>query len=249
MPPDPRYRRIADDLRRKIESGQLPPRAQLPTEVELMEQYDVSRNTIRDAMRLLVTRRIIDTQPGRGTFVVERFKPFVTTLSADPETGVAGGGEGEAYEREVSALGRRSTMTDPQVEIKRAPEQVARRLRIEEGGQVISRHQLRFIDETPWSTMTSYYPLEFVQRGATDLIQVHGMKDGISYLKEALGIEQAGYQDHIRVRLPTETETRFFQLPASGASVIEIHRTAYDVSGQPIRVTVTTFTADRKSVV
>jgi GntR family transcriptional regulator len=243
MPPDPRYRRIADDLRRKIESGEIPPGGQLPTEAELMEQYRVSRNTIRDALRLLITRRTIDAQPGRGTFVVEPFKPVVTPLATGLETG--SGGDAEAYEREISALGRQAKASDPQVEILRASRRVAKRLRIEVGAQVVRRQQRRFIDDVPWSMMTSFYPMEFVQRGATDLIQATGMKDGIDYLKDALGIEQAGYQDHIWIRPPNDAEAAFFGLPETGASIIEIYRTAYDTSGHPFRVTINTYTADR----
>ncbi|MBO0776508.1 MAG: GntR family transcriptional regulator, partial [Actinobacteria bacterium] len=53
---EPLYRQIADDLLGQIESGQLPQAGRLPTENELMEQYNASRNTIRDAIKLLTTR-------------------------------------------------------------------------------------------------------------------------------------------------------------------------------------------------
>jgi len=48
---EPMYRLIADDLRRKIESGELPPGAKIKSEVELREEYGqgndgrASRNT------------------------------------------------------------------------------------------------------------------------------------------------------------------------------------------------------------
>src|SRR5258707_328118 len=45
--PEPMYRLIAEDLRQKIESGELGHGDQLPTELELRDQYDASRNTIR----------------------------------------------------------------------------------------------------------------------------------------------------------------------------------------------------------
>jgi len=79
--PDPKYRVIADDLRRMIESGELAGGEQLPTEIELMEQYEASRNTIRDAIKLLSSRREVEARPGQGTFVVERINPIVTTLT------------------------------------------------------------------------------------------------------------------------------------------------------------------------
>ena len=47
----PMYQQIADDLRNKIESGELPPGDQIPTEGDLQKIYNASRNTIRDAIR------------------------------------------------------------------------------------------------------------------------------------------------------------------------------------------------------
>ena len=67
---DPMYRQIAEDLRRQIEAGELPPGAQLRTELELREKYDASRNTVRDAIKWLITRGLVETRPGQGTFVV-----------------------------------------------------------------------------------------------------------------------------------------------------------------------------------
>jgi GntR family transcriptional regulator len=246
---DPKYRQVANDLRRQIESGQLPAGAQLPSEPELMEHYDVSRNTVRDALRLLATRRLVDTQAGRGTFVIERFKPFVITLSEDPETGL-GGGEGDAYVREVSELGRQPRTSEPQVEIQRATGRVARELRLAEGDQVVGRHQRRYIDETPWSIQTSFYPMDLVTRGATDLIVAAYIQAGtVNYLEQALNVKQAGYQDRIRVRTPTDEEMRFFGLSDTEGSVIETYRTAYDVEGRPFRLTVSVFPADRNNFI
>ena len=90
---DPMYRIIADELRQQIESGLLPPGGQLPTELELRDRFSASRNTIRDAVKLLISLGLVETRPGQGTFVTERIDPFVTTLSADADAGF-GGGEG-----------------------------------------------------------------------------------------------------------------------------------------------------------
>src|SRR5579859_3008604 len=102
---EPMYRQIADDLRRRIESGELAPASQLPTEIELLEHYDASRNTVRDAIKWLTTLSLIETRPGQGTFVIEKINPFVTTLTGDPETGRGGGEEG-VYVAEVAAAHR-----------------------------------------------------------------------------------------------------------------------------------------------
>jgi GntR family transcriptional regulator len=247
--PDAMYRQIAEDLRQEIESGQLRPGSQLPTELELRERYDASRNTIRDAIRLLTTRGLIQTRPGQGTFVVEMIDPFVTTLST-PETGL-GGGEGVSYASQVTAEGRKPDTTTPRVEIQRATEVVANALRLDEGTTVVSRHQQRFIDGTPWTLQTTFYPIRFVEAGAVRLIQAEDIGEGVvGYLGTQLGIKQVGYKDKVLVRSPDANETMFFKLPDDGrVAVMELLRTGFDENGEPLRFTATVFPADRNQLV
>jgi GntR family transcriptional regulator len=245
------YQKIADDLQERIKRGEWRAGAQLPTEPELREQYDnASRNTIRDAIKLLTSRRLIETRPGRGTFVVDKIDPFITTLSAAPGTGF-GGGEVAAYKSEVQAKQRVPSVTVPRVEIQQATDKVASQLQIEEGTDVVSRHQERSIDGKPWSMQTSWYPMTFVDRGARKLIQAEDLQPGVvSYLKDKLGIEQVGYQDLIIVRAPDLNEQVFFGIPADGTvAVVEANRTAYDQEGRPLRLTVTVFPADRNQFI
>ena len=244
--PDPMYRQIAEDLQQRIESGELARGAQIPTEIDLREHYEASRNTIRDAIKWLMTRSLVETRPGQGTFVIEKINPFVTTLTGDPETGRGGGEEG-VYVAEVARSQRKSDISEPRVEIQKAEKPVARSLRIEEGAQVVSRHQQRSIDGTPWSLQTSFYPMSLVQRGATNLIQATDIDGGtVAYLAEKCGIEQAGYRDTIAVRPPDDNEARFFNLPADGrVSVFEIYRVGFDKEGNRFRLTVTVYPSDR----
>jgi GntR family transcriptional regulator len=254
--PDPMYRQIAEDLQRKIESGELSNGTQLPTEMELRETYDASRNTVRDAVRWLAARGLVETRPGHGTFVTARVEPFVTTLIADPRepsasdtTGLSG--ESAIYISSVSALGRRPEQNIPRVEIQQASGVVAAELSLENNDLVVLRHQRRLIDGTPYSLQTTFYPMAFVQRGAVRLIQAEDIVPGaVSYLEETLGIKQKGWRDRITVRVPNADETAFFRLPDDGRiAVFETIRTGYDESGTPIRMTITTYPADRNQFV
>jgi len=242
---DPMYRQIAEDLRRQIEAGELPPGAQLRTELELREKYEASRNTVRDAIKWLITRGLVETRPGQGTFVVQKIIPFITVLTGDPEN--ASGGEGDTYTQEVTAQLRHPDSKPPQVGIQNADSVMAAELRLVDGATVVSRHQQRFIDNTPWCLQTSFYPLTLVERGASRLLQAPDITQGtVAYLREALGIGQAGYRDILIVRAPDENETRFFGLPDNGRiSVIETRRTEYDEEGTPVRLTVTVYPSDR----
>ena len=254
--PDPMYRQIAEDLRFKIESRELPQGSQLPTELELRDQYDASRNTVRDAVKWLINLGLVETRPGQGTFVVEKIDPFVTTLftdanplSSDKETGL--GGEGTAYAAEVSAQGRKATDSVPRIEIQQASGVIADELRLTNGSTVVSRHQRRLIDGTPYSLQTTFYPMHLVEQGAVQLIQAEDMRSGaVPYLEEALGIKQVGWRDRITVRAPDATEAAFFRLPEDGRiAVFETLRTGYDETGQPLRLTITTYPADRNQFV
>jgi GntR family transcriptional regulator len=243
MAADPMYRQIAEDLRRQIEEGELAPGQKLRTELDLREKYNASRNTVRDAIRWLITRGLVETRPGQGTFVLDEIEPYVTTLS-DRDTG--GSGEVGVYEAEAVAI-RMASASPVRLEIQVAADRVTSELRLQEGAAVISRHQKRFIDGTAWSMQTSFYPLSLVEQGATDLLQALNIAGGtMAYLREALGIEEAGWHDTITVRAPDEAETRFFGLPGDGrVSVIETGRTTFDIDGSAVRLTISVYPSDR----
>jgi DNA-binding GntR family transcriptional regulator len=59
---NPMYRQIAEDLRAQIESGKLRPGQQLRTELELREHYGASRNTVRDAIKWLISLGLVETR-------------------------------------------------------------------------------------------------------------------------------------------------------------------------------------------
>jgi GntR family transcriptional regulator len=247
---DSKYQRISDSLRLKIESGDLPPDSQLPTETDLSEEFGVSRNTTRDAIKSLISLGLVETRPGQGTFVTRPPDPLITTLSADENTGL-GGGEGAAYRSEVSQEHREPTTSDPDVRLQTATEEIAARLRVPQGTRLISRHQQRFIDGTPWSLQTSFYPRQFALQGAERLLDDDDIEEGtVRYLQVALDLKQVGYRDWITVRAPDLNEISFFRLPPNGrVQVFEIFRTAFDQNGDPMRVTVTIFPTDRNQFI
>jgi GntR family transcriptional regulator len=251
----PKYRQIADALREKIESGDLARGTQLPTEAELRNQYSASRNTIRDALRWLANLDLVQPRAGQGTFVVEKPDPFLTALTnvpqlpSDEEAGF--GGERDAYAAEVSAQGRKPVQEDPKVEIKKADGVAAEELQLAKDSFVVVRHQRRYIDGAPYSLQTTFYPMRFVEEGATDLIRAENMPSGaVRYLEKKLGIKQEGWRDRITVRPPDQNEAEFFNLPEDGhIAVFETFRTGYDATLHPLRLTVTIYASDRNQFV
>src|ERR1700738_4303274 len=139
MAGEPMHRRITDELKQRIESGELRGGEQLPTELELRETHNASRNTVRDAIKSLIVQGLVETHPGRGTFVTQKIEPFVITFTKDPETGF-GGGEGSAYIKEIEAQNRTPSASAVRVEIQQASSEIAEALNITEGAEVVSRH-------------------------------------------------------------------------------------------------------------
>jgi GntR family transcriptional regulator len=69
----PAHRKIADQLRQRIAAGRYES-AGLPPELQLMEEFDVSRHTIRAALQRLVADGLIERRAGLGTRVTNRGK-------------------------------------------------------------------------------------------------------------------------------------------------------------------------------
>jgi len=244
----PMYRHIADDLRSKIATGELAPNVKLPTEGDLSDQYEASRNTVREAIRRLTDEGLLESRPGQGTFVARKVDPFVTVLTADPKTGF-GGGETVAYLSEVRKTHREPTTSIPRVEVRTVSDEVAALLDIPAESQIVSRSQDRYIDNIPWSVQTSFYLMEFITKGATKLLMALDIEEGsVAYLANEIGIRQTGYRDWITGRLATEDEQAFFGIGHNAAVFVD-SRVAFDQDNKPIRLTVTIFPVDRNQLV
>jgi GntR family transcriptional repressor for pyruvate dehydrogenase complex len=63
--------RVAAELRQRIIEGELKTGDRLPTENELSQQFGVSRNVIREAVRSLSRDGLLDVRQGSGTFVID----------------------------------------------------------------------------------------------------------------------------------------------------------------------------------
>jgi DNA-binding GntR family transcriptional regulator len=74
MDPTPLYVQLANILRGMIESGELQPRAPLPSESYLQQEQGVWGGTIRTAIAILRDEGLVVTIGGRGPFVSPRDK-------------------------------------------------------------------------------------------------------------------------------------------------------------------------------
>lgn len=234
------YRQLADQLRSRIYSGELKPGEQLPTERELMEQYDASRNTVRLALGQLANEGLTVSGRGRGHFV-RTSAPllFLATRSESPDRRATTAND--AWTTDVIAQGRTPAQTI-EVSIVQPPEHVASLLELEEGENAALRKRIRTVDGEPNSLSMSYYPMSIV--ATSEIIQPQDIVRGANRVLAEMGHDQVRYRDQITARMPTPYERDMLRIGA-GIPVHEHVRVGFDAEDVPVRVAVTVLPADR----
>lgn len=93
-----KYQKIYQDLVKKIKHKTIPTGTYLPSESELMKQYQASRDTVRKALNLLLQNGYIQKNKGKGSLVLDidkisfpisgvtSFKELEKTMHTDVET-------------------------------------------------------------------------------------------------------------------------------------------------------------------
>lgn len=100
--------RVAEQLSAEIKQGRLAPGDKLPTEARLVEQFQVSRTVVREAVSRLKSLGLVDSRQGSGVFVSAQqpFAPlnFEARHAASQEAVVQMVEVRRALEAEVAAL-------------------------------------------------------------------------------------------------------------------------------------------------
>ncbi|WP_328494968.1 GntR family transcriptional regulator [Streptomyces sp. NBC_00414] len=237
MNKQPKYRQVADALRREIDNGTFPPGSRLPSENDLQQRFDASRNTVRNGLSLLVSEGLLTSSQGLG-YEVKSHEVF--ELNASRFENLNFPQNGDSYSTDVTNAGRRPHQTF-RVEMLPAPEGIAQRLNTTTGAKAVLRFCHRYVDDVPWSTQATYYPSWLVDESPR-LAEPGDIEEGTTRYLAAQGIEQVGYFDEIAARMPTPEEARLLEIGA-GVPVLLWTRTGY-TADRPIRCTITTFRGD-----
>jgi len=236
----PAYTRIASDLREEITSRAIKPGGHLPSELELRDRYQASRNTVLDAIKMLKEEGLVETRPGQGWFAKVRIVPFVNSIDW------ADGGTME----QARARGRKPRATPPTVHLQGAPSEMADRLGIPRETPVIVRRQEWFLDEVPWKLQVAWCPKSYFDAGAHRLLMAQDISEGLgAYLHQALGVRPASADFFFLPRRPSSEELEFFSFTDEEIPyVIELVRTAAiaDEGGpRPLYAVVGVYAGDR----
>lgn len=219
-----RARLMADVVRRQILRGDYPDRI-LPDERHLGQEFQVSRNTVREALDLLRADGIVERQQGVGTVVVARKYPHgLNRLMGLAET-----------------LHEHGTITN-EVRVAEpitAPKVVAQRL--DASGEVVYIERLRRLNGLPLSLDLTYLPMDvggpllhedLVNRDIFGLIEE---TTGRGLGSAEIGMEAVNADPHTAALLDAPR----------GAALLLLERLSHFDDGRPVDLEYIRFRGDR----
>ena len=145
---DALYLQLADTLREKIYSKEWGVRTRIPSEHELMEQYDVARGTVRRALKILVDEGLLVQEQGRGTFV------------AEPGISHPAGVRPLSFAKSLHDQGREFETHVVEKTLEPAPVDVARELEIRPEDEVMFVRRVRTVADEPVMCQESWLAYE-----------------------------------------------------------------------------------------
>lgn len=241
--PPPRYtaRLIADELRAAIERGDYKPGHQLPTGRVLMARFNVAQQTVQNAFDLLRSEGLVVGRQGAGVFVKETEAPQRVPRRRFVFRDLLG------YYFDEAAQGYRP-VSAPTVDVVPAPAEIARRLGVEPGSEVVMRTRVLGEDGHGRQRAVSYLPAwlrdELPVVGEEDT-GLGGIYDRIEQhfgqplnWEEAQGAVAAGAD-----------EAAALDGVEHGGPLVRILRTASLPDGRPVEVNDTRMDAGRFEVV
>ena len=147
--PVPLYHQVKTLILRDIQAERWQPEDRLPTEDELADRFKVSKITIRQAMRDLVSLGYVRREQGRGTFVQRppiNLGPRELTSFTTEMRGCAMRASSEVLERDFIA----------------AADDIAAKLELADGTRLFRLRRLRLADGEPMGIQTAYIPAVLV---------------------------------------------------------------------------------------
>lgn len=215
--PLPKYHTIYLVLKERLRDGLYDQR--VPGEIELMDEFAVSRVTIRKALEMLAQEGMIERTAGRGT----------RRIGASPGAAVPAPPRLTGLLDNLIAATRDTTVKVVEYDAVPAPESVARQLQLPNQATVLRTVRVRSLKSGPVSYITTWVPARLAKAlGRRQL----GRKPMLVLLEEA-GIEIGRARQTLSARQADATVARWLQVPL-GAALLSVKRLVYDRHDQPV---------------
>ncbi|HTZ42290.1 MAG TPA: GntR family transcriptional regulator [Jatrophihabitans sp.] len=227
--PEPLWAQLLADLRSRVEAGEFT--ETFPGELELRDQYGVSRHTVREALRELRAAGVVTAARGRPP-----------RLAADTDIEQPLGALYSLFASvEAAGLEQRSVVRALEI---RADAHVAVRLGLEESTPLLHLERLRLAGGEPLAHDRVWLPAAV----AAPLLQVDFSHTALYHeLAGRCGVKLSGGRERLRAVLPSALERRLLDLPFDEAA-FSIDRLGH-AGGRPLEWRTTFIRGDRFTAV
>ena len=211
--PVPLYYQIARQLEQAIDAGRLVPGSRLESEPELARRLGVSRPTVRRAIAHLVDRGLVIKRHGVGTMIAPVMvrRPVALTSFYD----------------DLASAGQQPTTKVIVWELRPAPAEVAAKMRVESGTELLYFERLRYARREPIALMHNYVPAELADQVDADRLG----ETGFYRLLELAGRRLRLAHQTIGARAADSREAGLLDVP-TGEPVLTVERTSFDDAGR-----------------
>lgn len=228
--PEPLWHQAEQALRALITEGEWQDGDQLPNETRLTEMLEVSRITVRHALRRLEEAGLLRREHGRGTFVRR-------------STIVAGIRGLTSFTDEMTNLGEVIGTRATEGSEVAADEEVAEALQLAIGDPVVRLRRLRLGNGNPIGVQTAYLPVDRVP----GFLPLQGELASLyNTLRDRYGIVPTEADELYRVGAVEAGDAGLLEVGAGTAAFI-VRRTTFDASG-PFEYVQSTMRADRYEI-
>lgn len=228
--PLPLYYQLKEIIKSDIESGRLAPGDLIPSERELVEQYEISRPTVRQAINDLVSEGLLRKEKGKGTFVAypKINQWFLENLTSFPEEMKR---KGLHYRTVV--LGFESRVTGKNYQ-KIFGSVYTEFYRIE---------RLRFVEDKPVVAVTTYLPRDLFP----GLEAEHLERESLYHLAQQKYELRISSADRIVEAVNISDEDAELLQVESGSAIHLTRTTAYLDDGSPFEYSIARYRGDLSS--
>ena len=212
--------RVADALRCQIASGHLKAGTRLMSEMALARNLEISRPTLREALRILVREGLVDIKHGVGAFVADERRLIWSRLDSM-----------RSFTDLIRSIGGEPGDSHLSLERTPAPTDVANALEIPPGTPIGLIKRVRLIDGTPLSIANEYVLLS----KPADFVQLKSFPGGSLYafLRDRFGITVAR-SSVVIAAIPAAAAQASLLKVRKGAPLLLLREPHYDTTGRPV---------------